>query len=37
MSQEWEKINQYQIDNYIDSMSSRIIQWIYHDGDRIKY
>ena len=37
VNQEWEKIDQEQIDNWIDSMSGRIIEWIDHDGDRIKY
>ena len=37
VSQEWEKIDQEKIDNWIDSMSGRIIEWIDHDGDRIKY
>ena len=36
VNQEWEKIDQEQIDNWIDSMSGRIIEWIDHDGDRIK-
>ena len=37
VNQEWEKIDQEQIDNWIDSMSGRIIEWIDHDGDKIKY
>ena len=37
VNQEWEKIDQEQIDNWIDSMSGRIIEWIDHDGDMIKY
>ena len=37
VNQEWEKIDQEQIDNWIDSMSGRIIEWIDYDGDRIKY
>ena len=37
VNQEWEKIDQEQIDNWIDSMSGRIIEWIDHDEDRIKY
>ena len=37
VNQEWKKIDQEQIDNWIDSMSGRIIEWIDHDGDRIKY
>ena len=30
------KIDQEQIDNWIDSMSGRIIEWINHDEDMIK-
>ena len=37
VNQEWEKIDQEQIDNRIDSMSGRITEWIDHDRDRIKY
>ena len=37
VNQEWEKIDQKQIDNWIDSMTGWIIEWIDHDGDKIKY
>ena len=37
VNQEWKKIDKEQIDNWIDSTSGRIIEWIDHDGDRIKY
>ena len=37
VNKEWEKIDQEQIDNWIDSMSCRIVKWIDHDGGRIKY
>ena len=37
VNQEWEKIDQEQIYNWTDSISGRIIEWINHDGDRIKY
>ena len=33
----WKEISQEQIDNWIDSMPGRIIEWIDQDGDRIKY
>ena len=37
VNHEWKEISQEQIDNWIDSMPGRIIEWIDQDGDRIKY
>ena len=37
VNQELEKIDQEQIDNWKDSMSGIIIEWIDQDGDKIKY
>ena len=37
VNHEWKEISQEQIDNLIDSMPGRIIEWIDQDGDRIKY
>ena len=37
VNQEWEKIDKEKIGNWIDSMSGRIIEWIDHDGESIKY
>ena len=37
VNHEWKEISQEQIDNWIDSMPGRIIEWIDQDGNRIKY
>ena len=37
VNHEWKEISQEQIDNWINSMPGRIIEWIDQDGDRIKY
>ena len=37
VNNQWEKYDQEQIDNLIDSMWGRIIEWIDHEGDKIKH
>ena len=36
LNQEWEKINQEQTNNQINSMPDRIVKWVYEDEESIK-
>ena len=35
-NQEWEKINQVQTDNWINSIQDRKVEWMVQDEDRMK-